>query len=108
MMNAMCPFAGNVTFPKSVCNALIDGMSPALLRVFWKHYANHSMLHNMNSTFQCSRFPLIMAGMIAAEEKVASTNAIAREMIGGQAFATSTPAFASQAEHTLVRYAPGG
>ncbi len=71
MMNAMRPFAGNVMFPKSVCNALIDEMSPALRRIFQKHYADHSMLHNMNSTFQCSRFPLIMAVMLAAEEEVA-------------------------------------
>ncbi len=33
MMNAMCPFAGIVMFPKSVCNALIDRMSPTLLRL---------------------------------------------------------------------------
>ncbi len=33
---------------------------------------------------------------------------IARETIGGQAFADSTPAFASQAKRTLNCYAPGG
>ncbi len=106
-MNAMHPFAGNVTFPKSVYNALINGMPPALLRIFRKHYPDHSMLHDMNSTFQRSRFPLIMAAMIAAKEEVASISAIVQETIGGQVFATSTPAFASQAKRTLDRYAPG-
>jgi hypothetical protein len=95
-------------FLKSVCKALIDGMSLALLHVFWKHYADHSMLHKMNSIFQRSRFPLIMAAMIAAKEEVTSISTIARETIGGQAFATSTPAFASQAKCTLNHYAPGG
>jgi hypothetical protein len=51
MMNAMRPFAGDATFLKSVCNALIDGMSPDLLRVFCKHYPDHSLLHHTNSTF---------------------------------------------------------
>jgi hypothetical protein len=66
------------------------------------------MLHNMNSTYQCSRFPLIMAGMIAAKKEGALISAIAWETIGGQAFAASTHAFASQAKCTFVCYAPGG
>jgi hypothetical protein len=56
------------------------------------------MLHNMNLTFQHSRFPLIITAMIATEEEVASISTITREMIGGQAFAASTPAFASQCQ----------
>jgi hypothetical protein len=51
MMNAMRPFAGDKVFPKSVCNALIEGMSPNLLRVFSKHYTDHSLLHDTSSIF---------------------------------------------------------
>jgi len=34
MMNAMRLFAGEVVFPKSVCNALIDGMDKCLMAIF--------------------------------------------------------------------------
>ncbi len=107
-MNAMRPFVGNVTFPKSVCNALIDGMSPDLLCVFCKHYPDHSLLHDTSSTFQFSRFKPILDAMTAAKEEVANIMAIARQLVGSQAFAASVPTFASQAERTLDRYAPGG
>jgi hypothetical protein len=108
MMNAMRPFAGDVTFPKSICNALIDRMSPDLLRVFRKHYPDHSLLHDTSSTFQFSQFKPILDAMTAAEEEVANITAIARQSVGGQAFAASVPTFASQAERTLDRFAPGG
>jgi hypothetical protein len=108
MMNAMRPFAGDATFPKSICNALINGMSPDLLRVFCKHYPDHSLLHHTNSTFQFCRFKPILNAMTAAEEEVANITAIACQSVGGQAFATSVPALASQAGRTLDRYAPGG
>jgi hypothetical protein len=38
MMNAMRLFMGNETFPKSVCNAPIDGMSNPLMCIFCKYY----------------------------------------------------------------------
>ncbi len=91
MMNAMRPFAGDVTFPKSVCNALIDGMSPDLLRVFRTHYPNHSLLHDTSSTFQFSRFKPILDAMTAAEEEVANITAIVRQSVGGQALLLLSP-----------------
>jgi hypothetical protein len=75
---------------------------------FAKHYPDHSLLHHTNSIFQFRKFKPILDAMTAAEEEVANITAIARQSVGGQAFATSVPALASQAERTLDRYAPGG
>jgi hypothetical protein len=108
MMNAMRPFAGNKPFPKSVCNVLIGGMSTHLQRIFCKYYPNHSMLHNLFTTFQCSCFHQILTPMQTTEDEVASISAIARDSIGSQAFATNTSAFPSQAKCTLDCYANGG
>ncbi len=44
MMSAMRPFAGDERFPKSVCNALIDGMASRLLHILKKYYADHALL----------------------------------------------------------------
>ena len=38
MMNAMRPFAGEAQFPKSVCNALIDGLNKRLVAIFRQNY----------------------------------------------------------------------
>jgi len=46
--------------------------------------------------------------MTAAKEEVTNITAIARQSVGGQAFAASVPTFASQAECSLDRYAPVG
>ncbi len=66
------------------------------------------MLHNMNTTFQCSRFPQILTAMQMAENKVASISAVAWDFIGGQAFTANALTFASQAECMLDCYAKGG
>jgi hypothetical protein len=47
MMNAMRPFASKVRFPKSVCNALIDGLDKRLTAIFCRNYPNHAVLHNL-------------------------------------------------------------
>ncbi len=65
------------------------------------------MIHNMNGTFQRSRFPQILTAMQMAEDKVASISTIMRHSIRGQAFTVNAPTFASQAERTLDRYAKG-
>ena len=106
MMSAMRPFASDERFPKSVCNALIDGMDGRLLRVFRKYYADHSVLHDLSATFQRERFRQILAAMQTAEDEVHSISDIARESIGGQAFAIT--AYPSQCERTLERYPSGG
>jgi len=41
MMNVMRPFAGNARFPKSVCNALIDGLDSRLVPIFRRNYPEH-------------------------------------------------------------------
>jgi len=43
MMNAMRPFAGEAVFPKSVCNALIDGMDKHLMAIFRRNYPDHAV-----------------------------------------------------------------
>jgi hypothetical protein len=54
MMNAMRPFAGKARFPKSVCNALIDGLDKCLTAIFCQNYAIHTILHDLHSSYQCS------------------------------------------------------
>ena len=107
MMNAMRPFAGEAAFPKSVCNALIDGMDKRLLAIFRRNYADHSVLHPLTAAFQRSRFPFILQAMQSAEDEVQSISAIARSSVAGQAFKTDVLAFPSQAERTLDRYHSG-
>ena len=60
MMNAVCPFAGEAQFSKSVCNALIDGLNKCLVAIFRHNYANHTLLHNLNPSSQHRRLPKIL------------------------------------------------
>jgi hypothetical protein len=54
MMNAMHPFASKVQFPKSICNALIDGLDKRLIAIFRRNYPNHAVPHNLQGSFQCA------------------------------------------------------
>ena len=108
MMNAMRPFAGEAVFPKSVCNALIDGMDKRLMAIFRRNYSDHAVIHNQSASFQRSRFPMILQAMQSAEDEVQSISAIARSSVAGQAFHADVLAFPSQAERTLERYSSGG
>jgi hypothetical protein len=109
MMNAMRPFAGDAQFPKSVCNALIDGLDKRLIAIFCRNYADHALLHELTASYQCRRFPEILQAMQSAEEEVQSISAIARSSVsGGQAFPITAQAFSSQAERTLANYKSGG
>jgi len=107
MMNAMCLFAGKAVFPKSVCNALIDGMDKRLLAIFRRNYANQSIIHNQTALFQHGCFPLILQAMQSAEDEVQFISAIACSSVAGQAFHADALAFPSQAERTLERYSSG-
>ena len=107
MMNAMPPFAGKAVFPKSVCNALIDGMDKRLLAIFRRNYTDHSVIHNQSASFQRGCFPLILQAMQSAEDEVQSISAIVRSSVAGQAFHADVLAFPSQAERTLKRYSSG-
>ncbi len=105
----MRPFAGDAQFPKSVCNALIDGLDKRLVAIFHRNYADHALLHDLNASSQCRHFPEILQAMQSAEEEIQSISAIARSSVsGGQAFPINTHAFPSQAERTLDRYKSGG
>ena len=109
MMNAMRPFAGEARFPKSVCNALIDGLDKRLIAIFRRNYADHAILHDLDASYQRRKFPAILQAMQSAEEEVQSISAIARSSVGGgQAFPLSAQSFPSQAERTLAHYKSGG
>jgi hypothetical protein len=107
MMNAMCPFAGEACFPKSVCNALIDGLDKHLMAIFRCNYPNYAVLHNLEAAYQRSHFPKIIQAMPLAEDEVHSISAIACISVNGQAFKLDAMAFASQAERTL-NHSSGG
>ena len=109
MMNAMRPFAGEAQFPKSVCNALIDGLDKRLVAIFRRNYTDHAILHDLNASSQRRCFPEILQAMQSAEEEVQLITAIARSSVSsGQAFPIHAPAFPSQAERTLEHYKSGG
>ena len=106
-MNAMRPFAGEAVFPKSVCNALIDGMDKRLLAIFCQNYTDHAVIHNQSASFQHGCFPLILQAMQSAEDEVQSISAIVCSSVADQAFHANVLAFPSQAERTLERYSSG-
>ncbi len=58
--------------------------------------------------FLCSTTPVPPFSSANSRAQVANIMAIARQLVGSQTFAASVPTFASQAERTLARYAPGG
>ena len=107
MMNAMRPFAGNARFPKSVCNALIDGLDSRLVPIFRRNYPEHSVIHDLGATYQRSKFQEILGAMQMAEDEVNSISEIARSTVSGQAFLSDVSVNASQAERTLSRYGGG-
>jgi hypothetical protein len=107
MMNTMCPFAGEAQFPKSVCNALIDGLNKRFMAIFHRNYVNHTVLHDLQASYQRSQFPIILQAMQSAKDEVHSISAIARSSIVGQAFKLDALAFPSQAKQTLAHYLGG-
>ena len=60
MMNVMRPFAGEARFPKSVCNALIDGLDKCLIAIFRRNHPNYAVFHDLQATYQHSCFPDII------------------------------------------------
>ncbi len=95
MMNAMHPFASNIRFPKSVNNALIDGLDKHLMPIFCRNHANHALQHNLEASFQRSRFGIIRCVMTMAKDEVQSISAIARSSVGRQTFKSNVLAFPS-------------
>jgi hypothetical protein len=70
MMNAMRPFAGEARFPKSICNALIDGLDKCLMAIFHHNYPNYAVLHDLEAAYQRSCFPDIIQAMQLAKDEV--------------------------------------
>jgi hypothetical protein len=108
MMNGMQPFAGEACFPVSICNMLMDGLDSRLIPIFRQIYKDYALVHDLQASFQHSKFPAILSAMQMSEDEVKSITAIARSSVGGQAFYANAMAFPSQAETILTRYSQGG
>ncbi len=107
MMNGMRPFAGEARFPVSVCNMLMDGIVSWLVLIFRRNYKDYAVAHDLQASYQRSKFPEILRAMQLSEDEVKSITAIARSSIGGQAFHADATAFPSQAKSTLTCYSKG-
>jgi hypothetical protein len=107
MMNAMQPFAGDERFPVSICNKLIDEIDQHLGPIFCRQYQAYAVIHDLQASYQQSRFPLILSAMKLAEDEVQSIATIAHSSVGGQAFTYSANVYPSQAESMLSRYLSG-
>ncbi len=107
-MNGMQPFAGEARFPISVCNMLIDSIDSRLVLIFRRNYKDYALAHNLQASYQQSKFSAILSAMQMSEDKVKLITAIARSSVGGQAFHANAMAFPSQAETTLTCYSGSG
>ncbi len=108
MMNGMQPFAGKAHFPVRVCNMLMDGIDSRLVLIFRRNYKDYALAHDLQASYQRSKFPTILSAMQMSEDEVKSITAIAQSSVGGQAFHANAMAFPSQAKTTLTRYSGGG
>jgi hypothetical protein len=93
MMNGMRPFAGEARFPVSVCNMLMDGIDSRLVLIFRRNYKDYMLAHDLQASYQWSKFPAILSAMQMSEDEVKSITAIARSSVGGQAFHADAMAF---------------
>ncbi len=107
MMNGMQPFAGEACFPISICNMLMDGINSRLVLIFRRNYKDYALAHNLQASYQWSKFPAILSAMQMSEDEVKSITAIAQSSVGGQVFHANAMAFPSQAETTLTCYSGG-
>jgi hypothetical protein len=116
-MNASRPFSSQRELSISICQKFQDGLDPRLIMGFRRFFQDHSVVQPLASMHQRKTLQQMLSAAQQAEDKYASTQRIAREAIGlSQAFTAGAvpggpalaPAFPSQAETTLTRYAPGG
>ncbi len=108
MMNGMWPFAGKACFPISICNMLMDGIDSRLNLIFRSNYKDYALAHDLQASYQRSKFPAILSAMQMSEDEVKLIIAIAQSSVGGQAFHANAMAFPSQAKTTLTHYSGGG
>ncbi len=64
-------------------------------------------MHDLQASYQQSKFPEILRAVQMSEDEVKSITAIARSSVGGQVFHADAMAFPSQAENTLTHYSGG-
>jgi hypothetical protein len=117
LMNALQPFSSQRKFPISVCQKFQDSLDPRLITGFCRFFQDHSVVQPLALMHQRKTLQQMLLAAQQAEDKYALTQRIAREAIGlSQAFTAGAvpggpalaPAFPSQAETMLTRYAPGG
>jgi hypothetical protein len=84
-----------------VSNALSNVLDKCLTAIFRRIYANHAVLHNLQASYQHSRFPIILQAMQLAKEEVHSISTIAHSSAIGQALRLDILAFPSQAVWAL-------
>ena len=118
LQNASRPFAARKTLPIDLCGRFIIGLDRHLIPSFRRLYPNHANVHDLSSTAQRAKLPIIIAAAQLAEDEVHQLQDIARSVTGGQGFhiqvppGVSTistppyiiPAYPSQAKRTLVKY----
>jgi hypothetical protein len=104
--------------PIDLCGRFIIGLDRRLIPSFRRLYPNHADVHNLSSTAQRAKLPIILAAAQLAKDEVHQLQDIACSVTGGQGFhiqvppgipTISTPpyvipAYPSQAERTLVKY----
>jgi hypothetical protein len=108
MINGMWRFAGEAHFLVSICNMLMDGLDSRPVPIFRQNFKDYGLAHDLQASFQHSKFPAILSAMQMSEDEVKLITAIARSSVGGQAFHANAMAFPSQAKTTLTRYSQGG
>jgi hypothetical protein len=72
MMNGMRPFAGKARFPVSVCNMLMDCIDSRLVLIFRRNYKDYALAHDLQASYQQSKFPAILSAMQMSENEVKS------------------------------------
>jgi hypothetical protein len=70
MMNGMRPFAGEACFPVSVCNMLMDAINSRLISIFRRNYKDYALAHDLQASYQRSKFPTILSAMQMSEDEV--------------------------------------
>ncbi len=117
MLNALRPFSSQQEFPISVCQKFQDCLDPCLFTGFRRFFPDHSVIQSLVSTQQRKILQQMLQAAQQVEDDYSSTQRIACKAIGlPQAFPVGAkpggpiraPAFLSQAETTLTRYAQGG
>ncbi len=66
----MRPFAGEARFPVSVCNMLMDRLDLRLIPILRQNYKDYALAHDLQASYQLSKFPAILSAMQMSEDVV--------------------------------------